>query len=167
MALDYSGKVVVRGKQIAELALEKLYKDPLLQSGYVELNTGVKHGAVKTETATSITEQDYTGSALAGDGSFTLFDYQVNHVKTEFKVDILEDTLRDTQFADQMSAGAANIDAPQFVQLASDQLSNRVAYKNKKNRVTVFGTHDAFIKTRWPLCSNNSRWCNIQGWNGL
>ena len=134
MALDYTGKVTVRGKQIAELAVEKLYKDQTIAKGFVELNTNIKHGAVKTETSSSVTEQDYTGAALSGDGSFTLFDYQVNHVKTEFKVDILQDTLRDTPFADDMSAGAMNIDSNRFMQLAADQLSNRVAYTNQKNR---------------------------------
>lgn len=134
MALDYTGKVVVRGKQIAELALEKLYKDQTIAKGIVELNTNIKHGAVKTETSTTINEQDYTGSALTGDGTFTLFDYQVNHVKTEFKVDILEDNLRDKPFNEDMSAGAMNIDSNRFMQLAADQLGNRVEYTNQKNR---------------------------------
>jgi hypothetical protein len=34
-----------------------------------------------------------------------LFDYQVNHVKTEFKVDVLEDTLRDTLMGEDMAKG--------------------------------------------------------------
>ena len=136
MAVDYTGKVKVRGAQIAEIAVEQLYKDPSIEKGIIELNTGSKHGVVKTETSNDINEQAYTGQALTSDGNFTLFDYQVNHVKGEFKVDILEDTLRDTPFADDMSAGAANIDSNRFMQLAADQLGSKMAYKNQVQRWT-------------------------------
>jgi len=134
MALDYTGKVVVRGKQIAELALEQLYKDKSIAKGIIAVNANAKHGVTKTETATTATEQAYTGAALTGSGDFTLFDYQVNHVKTETKIDILQDTLRDTPFADDMSAGATNIDSSRFMQLAADQLGARVAYNASVQR---------------------------------
>lgn len=134
MALDYTGKVVVRGKQIQELGLEQLYKDQSIAKGIIAVNTGAKHGVTKTETSTTATEQAYTGSALAGAGDFTLFDYQINHVKTETKIDILEDTLRDTPFAEDMSPGAANIHSSRFMQLASDQLGQRVAYNASVQR---------------------------------
>mgnify|MGYP003403847026 FL=1 len=134
MALDYTGKVKVRGAQIAEIGLELLYKDNSIAKGIVKVNSNTKHGVVKTETSNDITEQAYTGQALTSDGNFTLFDYQVDHVKGEFKVDILEDTLRDTPFGDDMSAGAANIDSPRFMQLAADQLGAKMAYKNQVQR---------------------------------
>jgi hypothetical protein len=134
MALDYTGKVAVRGKQIAELALEQLYQDKSIAKGYIAVNTGAKHGVTKTETSTTANEQAYTGAALTGDGDFTLFDYQINHVKSETKIDILQDTLRDTPFADDMSAGAANIDSNRFMQLAADQLGKRVAYNASVQR---------------------------------
>lgn len=134
MAIDYSGKVKLRGEQIAEVAVEQLYKDKSIEKGIIELNTASKHGVVKTETSNDINEQAYTGQALDSDGSFVLFDYQINHVKGEFKVDILEDTLRDTIFGEDMAAGAANIDAPRFMQLAADQLGAKMAYKNQVQR---------------------------------
>lgn len=136
MALDYTGKVVVRGAQIAEIGLEQLYVDKSISEGIVALNTDSKHGVVKTETSNDVTEQAYTGQALTADGNFTLFDYQVNHVKTEFKVDILEDTLRDTIMGEDMAKGAANIDAPRFMQLAADQLGAKMAYKAQVQRWT-------------------------------
>jgi hypothetical protein len=68
------------------------------------LNTDSNTGC-KTETSNDVTEQAYTGQALTADGNFTLFDYQVNHVKTEFKVDVLEDTLRDTLMGEDMAKG--------------------------------------------------------------
>jgi hypothetical protein len=80
------------------------------------LNTDSKHGVVKTEN--DVTEQA-PQVKLTADGNFTLFDYQVNHVKTEFKVDVLEDTLRDTLMGEDMAKGAANIDAGRFMQLAA------------------------------------------------
>lgn len=134
MALDYTGKEVVRGKQIAEIAVEQLYKDQSIAKGYIAVDTGAKHGVVKTETSTDVTEQAYTGQALTGDGNFTLFDYQINHIKSESKVDILQDTLRDTPFADDMSAGAANIDSSRFMQLAAEQLGNKIAYNAQVQR---------------------------------
>jgi hypothetical protein len=132
--LDYTGKESVRGKQIAEIAVEQLYVDPSIANGIIELNTGSKHGVTKTETSTAVTEQLYTGQALTADGSFVLFDYQILHVKGEFKIDILQDTLRDTPFADDMAAGAANIDSSRFMQLAADQLGKRVAHTTKTQR---------------------------------
>jgi hypothetical protein len=132
--LDYTGKVVVRGKQIEELALELLYKDTSIAKGHVVLNTGTKHGMVKTETSTTATEQAYTGQALTADGGFNLFDYQINLVKGETKIDILQDTLRDTPFAEDMSAGAMNIDSSRFVQLATSQLGARVENNATKQR---------------------------------
>jgi hypothetical protein len=144
MPLDYTGKVKVRGQQIAEIGLELLYKDESIQKGVIKVNSGSKHGVVKTETSNDINEQAYTGQALTSDGNFTLFDYQVNHVKGEFKVDILEDTLRDTIMGEDMASGAANIDAPRFMQLAADQLGAKMAYKNQVQRWTGV---DAATKT--------------------
>jgi hypothetical protein len=60
----------------------------------------IQNTECKTETSNDVTEQASTQVALTADGNFTLFDYQVNHVKTEFKVDVLEDTLRDTLMGD-------------------------------------------------------------------
>ena len=134
MAIDYTGKVKVRGAQIAEIGLELLYKDNSIAKGVIKVNSGSKHGVVKTETSNDINEQAYTGQALTSDGNFTLFDYQVDHVKGEFKVDILTDTLRDTAMGEDMAAGAANIDAPRFMQLAADQLGAKMAYKNQVQR---------------------------------
>jgi hypothetical protein len=134
MALDYTGKVVVRGAQIAEVAIEQLYVDKSIADGVIALNTDSKHGVVKTETSNDVNEQAYTGQALTSDGNFTLFDYQVNHVKSEFKVDIFEDTLRNTIMGEEMAKGAANIDAPRFMQLAADQLGAKMAYKAQVQR---------------------------------
>jgi len=134
MPLDYTGKVVVRGAQIAEIGLEQLYVDKSIADGIVALNTDSKHGVVKTETSNDVTEQAYTGQALTADGNFTLFDYQVNHVKTEFKVDILTDTLRNTIMGEDMAKGAANIEAPRFMQLAADQLGAKMAHKAQVQR---------------------------------
>ena len=136
MPLDYTGKVVVRGSQIAEIAVEQLYADSSISEGIIALNTDSKHGVVKTETSNDVNEQAYTGQALTADGNFTLFDYQVNHVKTEFKVDILQDTLRNTIMGEDMAKGAANIDAPRFMQLAADQLGAKMAYKAQVQRWT-------------------------------
>jgi len=134
MALDYTGKEAVRGRQIAEIAVEQLYQDQSIAKGIIAVDTGAKHGVTKTETSNDVNEQAYTGQALTADGNFTLFDYQVNHVKGESKVDILTDTLRDTPFADDMSPGAANIDSSRFMQLAADQLGGKVAYKAQVQR---------------------------------
>jgi hypothetical protein len=134
MPLDYTGKVVVRGSQIAEIAVEQLYADKSISEGIISLNTDSKHGVVKTETSNDVNEQAYTGQALTADGNFTLFDYQVNLVKTEFKVDILQDTLRNTIMGEDMAKGAANIDAPRFMQLAADQLGAKMAYKAQTQR---------------------------------
>lgn len=132
--LDYTGKVVVRGKQIEELALELLFKDKSIANKYIVLNTGTKHGMVKTETSTVATEQAYTGDALTADGGFNLFDYQIDLVKSETKIDILQDTLRNTIFDEDMSAGAANIDSSKFMQLAASQLGARVENNAQKQR---------------------------------
>jgi hypothetical protein len=136
MPVIYTGKVAVRGAQIAEIAVEQLYKDSSIADGIIELNTDSKHGVVKTETSNDVNEQAYTGQALTADGNFTLFDYQVNLVKGEFKVDILNDTLRDTIMGEDMAKGAANIDAPRFMQLAADQLGAKMAYKAQVQRWT-------------------------------
>lgn len=157
MALDYTGKEVVRGKQIAEIAVEQLYKDQSIAKGYIAVDTGAKHGVVKTETSTDVTEQAYTGQALTGDGNFTLFDYQINHIKSESKVDILQDTLRDTPFADDMSAGAANIDSSRFMQLAAEQLGNKIAYKSQVQRwVGVTAAQKAAIAALVPGAGQGS-----------
>lgn len=134
MPVVYTGAIKLRGAQIAEIGLEQLYADKSIADGVVALNTDSKHGVVKTETSNDVTEQAYTGQALTADGNFTLFDYQVNHVKTEFKVDVLEDTLRDTLMGEDMAKGAANIDAPRFMQLAADQLGAKMAYKAQTQR---------------------------------
>jgi hypothetical protein len=63
MPLDYTGKVVVRGSQIAEIGLEQLYVDKSIADGIIALNTD-SNGVVKTETSNDITEQAYTGQAL-------------------------------------------------------------------------------------------------------
>ena len=157
MALDYTEKVVVRGAQIAEIGLEQLYVDKSIADGIVALNTDSKHGVVKTETSNDVTEQAYTGQALTADGNFTLFDYQVNHVKTEFKVDILTDTLRDTIMGEDMAKGAANIDAPRFMQLAADQLGAKMAYKAQVQRWTgVTAATKAAIAALTPNAAQGS-----------
>lgn len=134
MALDYTGKLPLRGAQIAEVALEQLYVDSSIQKGVIKVNSDSKHGVVKTETSNDITEQVYTGQALTSDGNFTLFDYQVNLVKGESKIDIFTDTLRNTPMGEDMVKGAANIDAPRFMQLAIDQIGAKVAYNASKQR---------------------------------
>lgn len=140
MALDYTGKVALRGAQIAEIGLEQLFADQSIAKGVVKVNSDSKHGVVKTETSNDLTEQAYTGQALTADGNFTLFDYQVNLVKGESKVDILTDTLRNTPMGEDMAKGAANIDAPRFMQLAIDQLGAKAAYKASKQRWTGITT---------------------------
>jgi hypothetical protein len=60
-----------------------------------------------------------------------LFDYQINLIKSEFKVSILEDTLRNTIMGDDMAS--SNIDAPRFMQLAADQLGLRWHTKKHKD----------------------------------
>ncbi len=136
MPLDYTGKVALRGAQIAEVGLELLFTDESIAKGVVKVNSDSKHGVVKTETSNDLNEQAYTGQALTADGNFTLFDYQVNLVKGESKVDILQDTLRNTPMGEDMAKGAANIDAPRFMQLAVDQLGAKAAYKASKQRWT-------------------------------
>jgi hypothetical protein len=83
MPLDYTGKVVVRGSQIAEIGLEQLYADKSIADGIIALNTDSKHG-VKTETSNE-TNKPTRVKPYTADGNFTLFDYQMNLLKVNLK----------------------------------------------------------------------------------
>jgi hypothetical protein len=86
MPVVYTGAIKLRGAQIAEIGFNFTQTNHSRWSCSIEYR--FKTRSSKTETSNDVTEQAHTGQALTADGNFTLFDYQVNHVKTEFKVDV-------------------------------------------------------------------------------
>lgn len=127
MAINYTNKIDIRGKEYEPILGDILFKNKTVDKGLVAFEDNVKASTIFTENSNTVSFQSYTVGTPSDAGSINLTDVEITPVKVMVYKEFSYDDLRTSRFKKDMSAGAWNTLSGDFEKLVINGYAANIA----------------------------------------